>query len=247
MTDDRNGYFNADRYPAFLVNGCRGGEIFFSSSFGENWVGAENRGATNFISHTDVGIPVPLQRYTKLFYETISDPQFMTSSIGRIQQHVISEYLDTYRIDEISMAMVEENLLQGDPAVKIFGNDKVDYLVRNEDIFAESIDGNDITATTPFFRLGVIAGNSGRTSLDSLTVGVRRILPDGSVRQLPTVKIAPVRFRDTVYYDISNQGIDVFGDNTFEVTLDATDEVDEGSELNNTASLTINFPASGTF
>ncbi len=247
VTDDRNGYFNAGRYPAFLVNGCRGGEIFFFNSFGENWLAAENRGATNFISHTDVGIPVPLQRYTKLFYETISDTLHMTKSIGLIQQRVIGNYLDQFNIDEIGVAMVQENLLQGDPALQIFGNDKVDYIVRDEDIFLESIDGKDITATTPFFRLGVVAGNSGRTTLDSLTVGVRRILPDGTIRQLPEVKIEAVRFQDTVYYDISNQGIDAFGDNTFEVTLDANDDVDEGSELNNTASLEINFPASGTF
>ncbi len=247
VTDNRNGYFNAGRYPAFLVNGCRGGEIFHSTSFGENWLGAENRGATNFISHTDVGIPVPLRRYTDLFYEALSDTLFMTQPIGRIQQKVISDYLDSFLLDEIGIAMLEENLLQGDPALKVFGNDKVDYIVRDEDIFIESIDEQDITATTPFFRLGVVAGNSGRTTLDSLTIGVRRILPDGTIRQLPEVKIPAVRYQDTVYYDISNQGVDAFGDNTFEVTLDAGNDVLEGSEDNNTASLTVNFPASGTF
>lgn len=40
VTDPSNGYNNAGRYPAFLVNGCRGGEIFYYSSFGENWLAA---------------------------------------------------------------------------------------------------------------------------------------------------------------------------------------------------------------
>jgi len=247
VTDDRLGYANLDRYPVFWVNGCRAGEIFYFDAFGEDWLGAKDRGATNFISHTDVGIPVPLKQYTDIFYETLADTLFMTESIGHIQQEVISRYLDTYLIDNIGIAMIEETLLQGDPALQMFGNEKVDYVVTNEGVFAESIDGKSITSTTPFFRLGVIVGNSGRTTLDSLTIGLKRTLPDGSVRQLPDVKIPAIRFQDTVFFDISNQGLDAFGANIFEVELDANNEVNEGSELNNIAFLTVNFPASGTF
>jgi Peptidase family C25 len=246
-TDDRNGYENLNKYPVFMVNGCRGGEIFYFDSFGEDWIGAKNRGATSFISHTDSGLPVPLKQYTDIFYEIISDTLYMTKSIGHIQQKVIAEYMDRYFLDNIGISTIEENLLQGDPALQIFGNEKVDYVVRDEDIFLESIDGKSISSTTPFFRLAVIAGNSGRTTLDSLTIGLKRTLPDGSVRQLPEIKIPAVRFQDTVYFDISNQGVDAFGENTFEVVLDALNAVDEGSKLNNIAELTAFFPASGTF
>ena len=247
VTDNRNGYNNIDRYPAFIVNGCRGGEIFYFNSFGENWLGAKDRGATSFISHTDVGIPVPLQQYTKLFYETISDTLYMTQSIGRIQQKVIAEYQDRFLLDEIAVAMIQENLLQGDPAHPMFGNEKVDYVIRDEDIYLESIDGDDITSTTPFFRLAAVVGNSGRTTTDSLTVSVRRVLPNGAIRSLPTVKIPAVRYQDTVFYDISNQGIDAFGENVFEVVIDTDDDVEEGSEDNNVAYHRTFFPASGTF
>ena len=247
VTDDKNGYANINQYPVFIVNGCRGGEIFYFNSFGEDWVGAKDRGAINFISHTDVGLPVPLKQYTDIFYETIADTLFMTKSIGHIQQEVISKYLDKYLLDNIGIAMIEENLLQGDPALQMFGNEKVDYVVRDEDVFIESIDGKSITSTTPFFRLGVIVGNSGRTTLDSLTIGLRRVLPDASIRQLPEIKVPPIRFQDTVFFDISNQGIDAFGENIFEVTLDADNAVEEGSEDNNIAFLTVDFPASGTF
>ena len=237
VTDDRNGYDNLNKYRVFMVNGCRGGEIFYFDSFGEDWMGAKDKGATNFISHTDTSIPIPLKQYTDIFYETISDTLYMTKSIGHIQQKVIAEYMDRYLLDNIGIAMIEENLLQGDPALQVFGNEKVDYVVRDEDVFLESIDGKSISSTTPFFRIGEIAGNSGRTTLDSLTVGLQRVLPDGSTRQIPEIKIPAVRFQDTVYFDISNQGLDAFGENKFQVVLDANNAVDEGSKLNNIANL----------
>ena len=248
VTDDRNGYNNVGRYPVFIVNGCRGGEIFERNTFGEDWMAAQDRGAVNFIAHSDVGIPNRLERYSRLFYETMADTLWMTKPIGQIQQHVIGEYLNSSSSsNEIDIAMVEQTVLQGDPYLSIFPHDKVDYIVREEDIFLRSIDGKGITATTPFFELGVVVNNGGRTTTESLTVNVRRILEDGSTFVYETIEVPPVRYRDTLFYEVSNQGIDVFGTSTFEVTLDVEGLVDEGSELNNTASASFFFPATGTF
>ena len=55
----------------------------------------------------------------------------------------------------------------GDPAVPLFGHDKVDYVIRSEDFFRESLDGKPINASTPFFNLGIIVNNGGRTTTDS--------------------------------------------------------------------------------
>ena len=55
-SDPSNGYNNLGKYPAFLVNGCRGGEIFYYNSFGEDWLRTADKGAVNFIAHSDVGI-----------------------------------------------------------------------------------------------------------------------------------------------------------------------------------------------
>ncbi len=247
VTDPNSGYDNKGRYPVFIVNGCRGGEIFFFSSFGENWLAAEGKGAVNFLAHSDVGIPNVLEEYTENFYEAISDTLFMTESIGKLQQQTILKQLNGFLPDDADIAAVEQTVLQGDPALQIFGHDKVDYIVREEDIFRQSINGEAITSATQFFNLGVIINNAGRTTTKPVTVSVRRTLSDGRVIELPDIEVPPVRNRDTVYYEISNQGLDVFGENKFEVFLDLQNDVDEGSELNNSAESVFFFNSSGTF
>lgn len=247
VTDPSNGYDNQGRYPVFLVNGCRGGEIFRRTSFGENWLAAEGKGAVNFMAHSDVGISTVLADYTNAVYELMADTLWMTRSIGHIQQQAIANFLNTPFLDELRSTTAEQTILQGDPSIPIFGHDKVDYIVRPEDIFLRSLDGNDITAATPFFELGVVVNNGGRTTTSPLVVQVNRRLEDGTVFNLPAIEVDPIRFRDTVFYQLSNQGIDVFGDNSFEVLIDPDNLVEEGSEINNMAERTFNFPANGTF
>ncbi|MFY0594712.1 C25 family cysteine peptidase [Roseivirga sp.] len=247
VTDSNNGYNNSGRYPVFLVNGCRGGEIFFFNSFGENWLAAQGRGAVNFISHSDVGIPNVLEEYTENFYKAMSDTLFMTKSVGVIQQKVIAEQISGFLPDEADFATAEQTVLQGDPALKIFGHDKVDYIVREEDIFRQSINDEPITSATQFFNLGVVVNNAGRTTTDPITVSVRRTLSDGTILDLPEIEVPAVRNRDTVFYQISNQGLDVFGENKFEVFLDVSNSIEEGSELNNSAEISFFFTSSGTF
>lgn len=247
VSDPSNGYDNQGRYPAFLVNGCRGGEIFFFSSFGEDWLAAENKGAVSYMAHSDVGLTSVLDRYSRSVYNLLADTLWMARSVGEIQQQAIVDFLDTPFLDEATVATAAETVLQGDPAIPIFGHDKVDYIVRPEDIFVRGINGAEVTATSQFFELGVVVNNGGRTTDKPLSVRVVRRLDDGTELNLPIVQVPPVDYRDTVYYEISNQGVDAFGENTFEVILDAENLVDEGSELNNSAMASFTFPATGTF
>lgn len=247
VSDPSNGYNNLGKYPAFLVNGCRGGEIFYYSSFGEDWLRTADKGAVNFISHSDVGITSYLEEYSSHFYETMTDTLWMTKSIGEIQKETIVRQLNGFSPDEIDFAMVEQNVLQGDPAIPIFGHDKVDYAISEQDIFIQSVNDKPINAATPFFNLGIVVNNGGRTSEDSVSVNVTRTISDGSKFQLPEIKVPPVRYRDTIYYEISNQGLDVFGVNSFLVILDVENNVDEGNKINNVAQYEFFLNSSGTF
>lgn len=247
VTDPGNGYNNQGRYPAFLVNGCRGGEIFFRTSFGEDWIGAQGKGAVSYMAHSDIGLASVLSAYTSTFYDLMADTLWMTRSIGHIQQEAIGRFLDTPFLDETRKSTAEQTVLQGDPAVALFGHNKVDYIVRPEDIFLKSKDGKEITASTPFFELGVVVNNGGRTTQSPLSVRVNRQFADGRAINLPVVEVPPIAFRDTIFYEISNLGLDAFGENTFEVILDADNRVDEGSEINNIAQRSFTFPATGTF
>jgi hypothetical protein len=70
-----------------------------------------------------------------------------------------------------------------------------------------------VNAATPFFDLGVIVNNGGRTSTDSLTINLTRILPgdDPAQFELPPMRIPAVRYQDTVYFRISNQELNSQG------------------------------------
>lgn len=256
VSDPSNGYNNQGKYPAFLVNGCRGGEIFYYSSFTEDWIRTANKGAVNSISHSDVGIAQSLRGYSEQFYELLADTLWMNRSIGDIQKETIIKHLNsTFLPDQVDYAMVEQNVLQGDPAIPIFGHDQVDYAINSGDIFLQSTDGKDIDASTQFFKLGIVVNNGGRTSLDSVTIDVTRIIYENdeedaeerAIYRLPQVKIPPVRYQDTVYYLIENAGLDVFGPNVFEVVIDKDGAIKEGSKLNNEASIEQEFLPSGTF
>lgn len=246
-TDPANGYDNKGRYPVLIVNGCRGGEIFHYNAFAENWIAAKDKGAINVLAHSDVGIPSYLREFTEVFYEVFSDTLWMTKSIGHIQQEAIRRHLQGFAVNETDHALVEQTNLQGDPSIAIFGHDKVDYIVREEDIKARSINNLPVTAASPFFNLAVVVNNAGRTTDRPVSVNVRRTLPNGTLIDLPEIQVPPVRNRDTVFYQISNQGLDAFGENIFEVFLDLENGVEEGSEFNNSASATIFLGASGTF
>ncbi len=247
VSDPSNGYNNLAKYPAFLVNGCRGGEIFYYNSFGEDWLRTADKGAVNFIAHSDVGITSYLNEYSEHMYDVMTDTLWITKSIGEIQKETIIRQLNGFSPDETDFAMVEQNVLQGDPAIPIFGHDKVDYAISTNDIFIQSVNDKPVNASTPFFNLGIVVNNGGRTSDDSVSVNVRREISDGTTFELPEIKVPPIRYQDTIYYEISNQGLDVFGANSFTVVLDIENNVDEGNKLNNIASFEFFLSSSGTF
>ena len=57
----------------------------------------------------------------------MTDTLWITKSIGEIQETIIRQ-LNGFAPNETDFAMAEQNVLQGDPAIPIFGHDKVTML-----------------------------------------------------------------------------------------------------------------------
>ncbi|MCC9136285.1 C25 family cysteine peptidase [Pontibacter silvestris] len=247
VSRDVNGYKNKGKYPVMLLNGCNIGNAFIpnSVSFGEDWVITPNRGAIAFIASTDYGYPSYLHLYTSNFYTaSFQNPETYGSSIGNIQKEVIRKVKQTSSND-MATAVVLNMLLQGDPAIKLYSPEKPDYYIKENAFSIKNEDGSAVTASSPKFILKVNVGNLGKVITESVSVKVNRTLADQTtvINYEPFV-VNSIQSHDTIRLEIDNEGVTAIGMNSFEVTLDGLNEIEELDESNNAQKYQYYFPSS---
>lgn len=247
-TDPVMGYNNPGKYPGFLINGCNAG-VFFSNStvFGEDWVLATNKGARSFIAHSAFGFVNTLRTYTQLFYEVgFGDSTFVRTGIGNIQKEVARRYLTLSSPTIATVTQIQQMMLLGDPAVKLFGALKPDYETNDNSIFLESFDDNPVTALSDSFAIKIIVRNFGSVSKASLGVRVKRTFNDNTTFTYDSIFTSPAA-EDTLNFIIRReQGISSFGTNQFRIALDFENKIEELDEENNSGLLNLFIPLSGT-
>ncbi len=239
VSDPEFGFMNRGKYPVFLVNGCKAGEIFGSgSTFGEDWMSTPELGAVAFMAHADFAIASTLRNWSNLYYDiAYANDVFIGQSIGNVVVEVSSRYLSNFGSGVTSLTQIQQMLLQGDPAYRVFGADHPDYHIDENSLYAEAIIGQQVLANQDSFKLNMIVKNFGRTVSDSLIVQVDRIFPDGNMISYVERFERPLRLDTLVMYlpnDLSNENT---GQNVLNVNLDPINTVTELSESNNTSSL----------
>ncbi|MGE0587972.1 MAG: C25 family cysteine peptidase [Cyclobacteriaceae bacterium] len=242
------GYNNPEKYPGFLINGCNAG-VFFSNGtvFGEDWILAANKGARNFIAHSSFGFVGTLRTYTQLFYETgFGDSTFVRTGIGDIQKEVGRKYLEIISPSISAITQVQQMMLLGDPAVKLFGALAPDYETNDNAIYVESFDGGPVTALSDSFAIKVIANNFGSVSKASMPVRVTRTFSDNSSFAYDSVFTSPSALDTLTFIIRREEGVSGFGSNEFLVELDFGNKIDELDEDNNNGKLSLFIPLSGT-
>lgn len=236
------GYDNKGKYPILLINGCNAGDFFATTMrYGEDWVNAPNKGAVGFMANTSFGYISLLQLYSYFFYNTAyADSTFIYKSIGLIQKKVTKEITD-YSATTPYITQGQQMMLLGDPAVKLFGARKPDFETNNNHVYAESYDGQPITALSDSFAINIIVRNFGRAKEDSLAVRVTRTLNDNSTITYDSI-FYTVLYKDTLEFKIfkNEQG---FGNNVFTITLDPLNEINEIDKGNNTGILNMFIPS----
>ncbi|MEM7548485.1 MAG: C25 family cysteine peptidase [Bacteroidota bacterium] len=237
VSDPQLGYNNTDLYTVILVNGCNAGGIFdLTRTFGEDWILTPQLGAVGFLAHATTGFVSPLRLHSDIFYEVgYGDQNFIGTKLADIHKETSTRFLARFGSSERNIAQVQQVVLQGDPAVTLFGENRPDYSIESDDLFLESFNNNTVTAQTDSFQLAMVVTNFGATDPDSVNVKVSRRLASNQVIELASVFFAPILFEDTLLFTVSNVGIDAFGLNEFTVQIDAVDSVEEISETNNTA------------
>ncbi len=248
VTDPVLGYNNPTKYPAFLINGCNAGSFFSNSTvFGEDWILAANKGARNFIAHSSFGFVSTLRSYTQLFYEVgFGDSTYIRSGIGDIQKEVARKYLEANSPTIANVTQVQQMVMLGDPAVKLFGALKPDYETNDNALYLESFDNNPVTALSDSFALKIIARNFGSTSKASIKVKVTRIFNDNSSFSYDSVYPSPKSLDTLTFIVKKEEGVSGFGSNQFMVELDVDNVIEELNEDNNDGLLELFIPLSGT-
>ncbi len=246
--DPADRFENKGRYPAiFLVNGCNAGEIFASNkSFGEDWVLLRDKGATNFIAHTDLALSTSLNRYSRLFYEVAyADSTTYGLTLGEITVEAGRRYFESF-VDKSAQAQVYPMLLQGDPANLAFAAPDPDYEINAGSVTASSIAGSQILATQDSFKVELIVRNFGRTRLQPLEVAINQTLPDGRIINLRET-FERVLYADTLTIFVPIDVTDnVAGSHLLDIQLDPDNNIPEINETNNQVTLDIYISSGNT-
>ncbi len=255
-SDPLANYRNTGRYPMLLMNGCNSGNIFYNNliqgqynpSFGEDWVLTPQRGAIAFMAYSAKGYPDRLNTYSNAFYAAaFNDPLTYGRNLGDQQKRAIERASPTLvPLGEGGVVQLLEMILQSDPATHLYTPTQPDYEIDNTTISLRPLPGQRLTARATGVEVVVAVRNLGKATHDSVRVQVRRSY--ASSTQPVNQTFRPVFFGDTLVITVPNppdaaaQGV-----NTFEVTVDWPDSVQELNETNNRAVLQHTFPSGSVF
>ncbi|MFM8914260.1 MAG: C25 family cysteine peptidase, partial [Flammeovirgaceae bacterium] len=240
------GYNNPGKYPVFLINGCNAGAFFLNGTlFGEDWILSSNKGARNFIAHSSFGFPNTLRAYSELFYQVgFADSVFIQRGIGEVQQEVAKRYLNLYGNSLVHVTQIQQMMMLGDPAVKLFGTSKPDFLLDNNSVTLQSLDGKPVTALSNSFALRIVVKNTGATTPKKMPVRVLRTFSDNSSVTYDSVFTSTV-LQDTLLFKIRRDARGG-GQNIFTISIDQANTIAETNKLNNSTVFAVLIPSNAT-
>lgn len=238
-SDETFGYNNIGQHPLIILNGCEGGNIFVNgTTFGEDWLHVADVGAIGLIGHSYYGYPLQLRRWNELFYEfQFADTLLMDQPMGEIHRRVQNEFFSSWS-GPIENAMIQQFLLQGDPAIRLFPTNLPDFAIQENGVSVGGVDGNPLNALSDSIRISLVVSNYGRTLSEEDSIGIkvtRRRLPSGNLLSQDTLYIMNTpTYQDTLEFAIFNGAANEgFGINSLEIQLDPLQLLPEISENNN--------------
>ncbi|HSF45970.1 MAG TPA: C25 family cysteine peptidase, partial [Chitinophagaceae bacterium] len=247
VSDPVMGYNNPGKYPMMLMNGCNIGSYFLNDEMvGEDWILTPQKGAVGFMAHTNFGLENTIRRYADQMYKVaFSDSSFIHESIGKIQKEVSKRFMLASFPSALNITQVQQMILLGDPAVPLFGSRKPDLEITPNDISVISFNDEPITAQSDSFAINIIIRNYGMARPDTLQVQVKRYLNDNALLTYDSL-FMPVKYSDTLTFIIRKGREIAGGNNTFEISLDPEDIINEIRNDNNSASIGLPIPLNGT-
>lgn len=159
------GYNNKGKYPFMFFNGCGIGNVFYgaTNSLSTDWMLTPDKGAIAVLAHGWSGYSGQLDNYTRVLYATqLGDAAYLNQTIGIIHREV-SKRMMQQAVSDLDISNVQQIVLQGDPAIRIFPIPKADFQLNAAGVQRlESNAANQI-------RLKILVQNAGRYRADEKT------------------------------------------------------------------------------
>ncbi|MBK7938488.1 MAG: hypothetical protein IPJ82_16015 [Lewinellaceae bacterium] len=223
-------YDNEGRYPLMLIMGCFSGICSSpQQGIGEQFLLAPNRGAIAYIASVNYSYITALHTYGREFYDLLGGADY-GKSVGEVLQHSVGKLKDS-NFDGL-IALLHQNLLQGDPAIKINTLDGPDYLVDNASV---KFNPNPVGLEQNNFKLNFDLANIGENTGGQVAIRIEQRLPDNTVLNRLTDTIVAPPFRSSLEYTIPVAGSKI-GFNRFFITTDPENLIAEkpfAAEQNN--------------
>ncbi len=223
-------YNNTGRYPLMMIMGCFSGLCSSpQQGIGEQFVLAPDRGAIAYIASVNYSYITALHDYGRKYYELLGGTDY-GKSVGEILQHTIGALEDTD--DNGLIAVLHQNLLQGDPAVAINVQPGPDYLIDQQTV---KFDPNPVGLEQNTFKLNFNLTNIGEYTGGQIALKIEQRLPDNTVLSRITDTVMAPPFSSALEYALPVTGSKI-GFNRFFITLDPENKIEEkpfAAELNN--------------
>lgn len=242
--DDPDHYNNFGKYPIFLVNGCDAANYYvyepsrlsLRSTISEKFILEPSRGAIGYVATTGFGMINYLDSFTTKVIKNLSANNY-GNTFGQIFKQGISDVLTTTGFnDYYARYHSEQFVFHGDPAIKVNSFSKPDYAIEPEQM---TLTSNYISVADDSFHVKVRIHNIGRSVNDSINFSLARQLPSGSSSIIFTKKFPAIAAIDSVVVGIPIVANRDKGTNILTAFIDNTTSIDEISESNNTASISI--------
>lgn len=247
-SDPTLNYQNKGKYPVMLFNGCDYGSAFGTTyTQGEDWIITPEKGASNIMANTSVGVDVILNRYSNAFYSrAFADSSSIYKTVGEVKQLAEVDFVENFGLVPLSYSHMEQMVLLGDPGTRMFPADKADYSLDATEVFFESFDESPLNALSDSIKLTFVIRNIGLVNTDSVAFRIKRKLPDGTEIAYDPKEIPYISRKDTLEFSIPNIGLNAAGDNTFTLEVNPAKSIPEMTFANNSISITEFIPLSGT-
>lgn len=230
------------RIPVFLALGCDVAQMFGASvgkTYSEKYTLAPTAGSIALMATDNYGYTDFLHDYLIAYYKSISYQNY-GASLGA---HTMATYNSIYALQQTQgndingsayFAQLESQILNGDPMLPLFAPKKPDYHVSLEGV---STMPASVSTSLDSFRIRIISHNIGRAAHDPVVVKVEHRTPAGTLTDTRSYTINGLMNTDTSYVWMPVNKLKDLGLNKYTIKIDAPDQYDEQSELNNTAEL----------
>ncbi len=225
--DNPYNYANEGKYPFIFSLGCYSGNIHSPSrGISEDFLFAKDRGAIAFIASAGTAYLSTQGIYGTKFYAKLTS-DFYNQRLGDMFKLFGEKEKDVFTTGEYTL--YQQLTFHGDPAVKMHGFEKPDYLI---DFSSLKISPNILQINQDSFSLSFNVLNTGKNNKDSINLKIENLSETGSKLFSIKLNIQSPTYEDTIKVKLPIL-LGSEGKSKIFITIDEEDKIEELSENNN--------------